>query len=63
LTADTWYHAAVTVDWDNDDLYIYLNGANDGSDTTYTDTMNSTTEPTQIGLRTADDTPFDGIID
>ncbi len=66
LTPGNWYYAAVTIDWAEDDAYLYLNGGVDDSEVnTWTWARVDGASEVAIGKR-IDDSPyqwFDGIID
>jgi len=61
LSADTWYHVAVTFNG-SDTVKVYLNGSLDGSKTDITGDVNITDSNYMVGKRT-DGLHFDGCID
>jgi hypothetical protein len=64
LSTGTFYHVAATFDIVNDDMYLYLNGVEDGSDTSGTVTPSDTSSEVWIGGREDGGTKyFNGTID
>ncbi|MCK4691976.1 MAG: hypothetical protein KAT23_00005, partial [Anaerolineales bacterium] len=64
IQTNTWYYAAVTIDWAGDDAYLYLDAqVEDSAVNTWTQGINYETSPLIMGSRKGVDQWFDGEID
>lgn len=65
IVPDQWYHTAISINFTDDEAYIYLNGEVDVASTTFLATMDTAIEPLYVGgtYNNPVSQLFDGMVD